>query len=111
MIKETKSLRRCNPKDVQYVNFSCSDSVFLCLNYLNLTFNHELLKAWRRHMKVRQQFFVAFFLLFSSIWALGQTPKQELNDKFWEPVRRGDLAATTALLDQGADVNAKFRYG
>jgi hypothetical protein len=62
-------------------------------------------------MKVRQQFFLAFFLLFGSISALGQTPKQELNDKFWEAVRRGDLAATTALLDQGADVNAKFRYG
>ena len=26
-------------------------------------------------------------------------------------MRKGDLAATTALLDQGADVNAKFRYG
>jgi len=62
-------------------------------------------------MKVRQQFFLAFFLLFGSISALGQAPKQELNDKFWEAVRRGDLAATTALLDQGADVNAKFRYG
>jgi hypothetical protein len=62
-------------------------------------------------MKVRQQFFLAFFLLFGSISALGQAPKQELNDKFWEAVRKGDLAATTALLDQGADVNAKFRYG
>ena len=62
-------------------------------------------------MKVRQQFFLVFFLLFGSISALGQAPKQELNDKFWEAVRRGDLAATTALLDQGADVNAKFRYG
>jgi hypothetical protein len=62
-------------------------------------------------MKIRRQFFLALFLLFGSILALGQTPKQELNDKFWEAVRRGDLAATTALLDQGADVNAKFRYG
>lgn len=62
-------------------------------------------------MKVRQQFFLAFFLLFSSISALGQAPKQELNDKFFEAVRKGDLAATTALLDQGVDVNAKFRYG
>jgi hypothetical protein len=62
-------------------------------------------------MKVRQQFFLAFFLLFGSISALGQAAKQELNDKFWEAVRKGDLAATTALLDQGADVNAKFRYG
>ena len=62
-------------------------------------------------MKIRRQFFLAFFLLFGSISTLGQSPKQELNDKFWEAVRKGDLAATTALLDQGAEVNAKFRYG
>jgi len=62
-------------------------------------------------MKMRRQFFLVFFLLLGSISALGQSTKQELNDKFWEAVRRGDLAATTALLDQGADVNAKFRYG
>jgi ankyrin repeat protein len=62
-------------------------------------------------MKTRPQFFLAFFLLFGSISALAQNPQQELNDKFWEAVRKGDLAATTALLDQGADVNAKFRYG
>lgn len=43
-----------------------------------------------------------------------QTPtnsKQELNDQLFEAVRKGDLAATTAALDRGADVNAKFRYG
>jgi hypothetical protein len=62
-------------------------------------------------MKIRRQFFLACFLLFASISALGQNPKQELNDKLFEAVRKGDLAATTALLDQGADVNAKFRYG
>ena len=62
-------------------------------------------------MKIRRQFFLVFLLLFGSIAALGQSPKEELNGKFWEAVRRGDLAATTALLDQGADVNAKFRYG
>ena len=62
-------------------------------------------------MKIRRQFFLALFLLFGSISALGQNPKQELNDKFWEAVRKGDLAAVTSLLDQGAEVNAKFRYG
>jgi hypothetical protein len=62
-------------------------------------------------MKTKRQFFLVIFLLLGSISALGQSTKQELNDKFWEAVRRGDLAATTALLDQGADVNAKFRYG
>ena len=62
-------------------------------------------------MKTKRQFFLVVFLLLGSISALGQSTRQELNDKFWEAVRRGDLAATTALLDQGADVNAKFRYG
>lgn len=43
-----------------------------------------------------------------------QTPtnnNQELNDQLFEAVRKGDAAAVTALLDKGADVNAKFRYG
>ena len=38
-------------------------------------------------------------------------PKQELNDQLFEAVRKGDVAAATAALDRGADVNAKFRYG
>lgn len=37
--------------------------------------------------------------------------KQELNDQMFEAVRAGDAAKVTALLDKGADVNAKFRYG
>ncbi|MFN2493941.1 MAG: ankyrin repeat domain-containing protein [Pyrinomonadaceae bacterium] len=43
--------------------------------------------------------------------ALGQNSKQELNDQLWEAARKGDAAAVAALLDKGADVNAKFRYG
>jgi ankyrin repeat protein len=43
--------------------------------------------------------------------ASGQSSKQELNDQLFEATRRGDVAAVTALLDRGADVNAKFRYG
>jgi len=50
-------------------------------------------------------------LFFSSLLVIGQNPKQELNDQFWEAVRKGDAASVTALLDKGADVNAKFRYG
>src|SRR3954466_3980989 len=50
-------------------------------------------------------------LFFSSLLVIGQNPKQELNDQFWEAVRKGDAATVTALLDKGADVNAKFRYG
>ena len=37
--------------------------------------------------------------------------KQQLNDQLYEAVRKGDAAAVTSLLDRGADVNAKFRYG
>src|SRR5258705_1731021 len=62
-------------------------------------------------MKVRQSFLPLFILLICPLLVLGQNPKQELNDQFWEAVRKGDLAAVTALLDKGADVNAKFRYG
>lgn len=62
-------------------------------------------------MKVRLELLLPFILLFCPLATLGQVPKQELNDQFWEAVRKGDLPAVTALLDQGADVNAKFRYG
>lgn len=47
-------------------------------------------------------------LLFSQDAA---TSKQQLNDQLYEAVRKGDTAAVTSLLDRGADVNAKFRYG
>jgi hypothetical protein len=50
-------------------------------------------------------------MLCAAVAALGQAPKQALNDQLYEAVRKGDLAAVTSLLDQGADVNAKFRYG
>jgi len=43
--------------------------------------------------------------------AVAQDPKQVLNDQLWEAARKGDAAAVAALLDKGADVNAKFRYG
>jgi ankyrin repeat protein len=49
-------------------------------------------------------------LLFCA-FALGQNPKQDLNDQLFEAARKGDAAAVTALLDKGAEVNAKFRYG
>jgi hypothetical protein len=43
--------------------------------------------------------------------AIAQGTKQELNDQLWEAARKGDAVAVKALLDKGADVNAKFRYG
>ena len=61
-------------------------------------------------MKVKPQLLLPLILILSSV-SLAQSPKQQLNDQFWEAVRKGDLALVTSLLDQGADVNAKFRYG
>jgi Ankyrin repeats (3 copies) len=49
-------------------------------------------------------------LLISS-FAPAQNTQQGLNDQMWEAVRKGDVALVTTLLDKGADVNAKFRYG
>ncbi|HKO42463.1 MAG TPA: ankyrin repeat domain-containing protein [Pyrinomonadaceae bacterium] len=61
-------------------------------------------------MRPRYPFLVAVTLV-SALIALGQDPKQKLNDQLWEASRTGDVAVVTSLLDQGADVNAKFRYG
>jgi outer membrane protein assembly factor BamB len=36
---------------------------------------------------------------------------QDLNDDLWAAARKGDAPAVKALLAQGADVNAKLRYG
>lgn len=51
------------------------------------------------------------FLLSLLALLFTQDTKQALNDQLFEAVRKGDAAAVTALLDKGADVNAKFRYG
>ena len=62
-------------------------------------------------MKLRQLIMPLLVLLIASLPVLAQVPNQSLNDQMWEAVRKGDAAAVTALLDKGADVNAKFRYG
>ena len=55
---------------------------------------------------------VVLFSLLAVLFPQGTAPsKQELNDQYFEAVRKGDVAAVTAALDRGADVNAKFRYG
>lgn len=54
---------------------------------------------------------VKLFLLSLLALLFTQDTKQALNDQLFEAVRKGDAAAVTALLDKGADVNAKFRYG
>src|ERR1700752_420748 len=53
----------------------------------------------------------AVLILFAATVAFAQDSKQALNDQLYEAVRKGDLATVTSLLDNGADVNAKFRYG
>jgi ankyrin repeat protein len=56
---------------------------------------------------------LVLLLVILLVWpsALAQNSKQELNDQLFEAARKGDAAAVTALLDRGAEVNAKFRYG
>src|SRR6185369_6122012 len=55
---------------------------------------------------------VILFSLLALLFPQTQTnPKQELNDQLYEAVRKGDAASVTALLDKGAEVNARFRYG
>ena len=46
-----------------------------------------------------------------TLTATAQDAKQALNEKLYEATRVGNLAEVKSLLDQGADVNAKFRYG
>ncbi len=62
-------------------------------------------------MKLRTLALPLFVLLTFPLATLAQDNKQQLNDKLWEAARGGDAAAVTALLEKGADVNAKFRYG
>jgi ankyrin repeat protein len=60
-------------------------------------------------MGLHKPFLLAFVIL--QLAFTPQASKQELNDQMFEAVRKGDAAAVTVLLDKGADVNARFRYG
>ena len=62
-------------------------------------------------MNLKRYFTVLLTLAFISSLAFAQASKQGLSDQFYEAVRSGDVAAVTKLLDQGVDVNTKFRYG
>jgi hypothetical protein len=62
-------------------------------------------------MTPKRSLLLMFALLLIPLATRAQDPKQQLNDQLFEAVRKGDVAAVTALLDKGADVNAKFRYG
>lgn len=61
-------------------------------------------------MKVRCGLALLFVLLCGSV-ILAQDPKQQLNDQLFEAARAGDAELVASLLDKGADVNAKYRYG
>lgn len=53
----------------------------------------------------------ALLALALTLTAVAQDPKQALNEQLYEAARKGDVAEVKAVLDKGADVNAKFRYG
>src|SRR5215204_6668362 len=53
----------------------------------------------------------ALLALALALSAAAQDPKQALNEQLYEAARKGDPAEVKAVLDRGADVNAKFRYG
>jgi ankyrin repeat protein len=54
---------------------------------------------------------LALLMLAVALSAAAQDTKQALNEQLYEAARKGDAAEVRALLDKGADVNAKFRYG
>lgn len=62
-------------------------------------------------MNLKATVLFLFLLLLTPAATLAQDSKQKLNDQLWEAARGGDATAVAALLDKGADVNAKFRYG
>ena len=62
-------------------------------------------------MSIRKISALVSLLVVLAVPLFAQDAKQALNDQLWEAARKGDAAEVTALLDKGADVNAKFRYG
>ena len=63
-------------------------------------------------MRLTRITLAALFALALAAPAAAQAdPKQALNEQLYEAARKGDAAEVKAVLDRGADVNAKFRYG
>jgi ankyrin repeat protein len=50
------------------------------------------------------------FVFLAAVAGAAQAPPADNADAFAAAVRKGDVAAVKALLDQGVDVNTKFRY-
>jgi ankyrin repeat protein len=62
-------------------------------------------------MRLTRITLLALVTLALAATAAAQDPKQALNEQLYEAARKGDAAEVKALLDKGADVDAKFRYG
>jgi hypothetical protein len=62
-------------------------------------------------MRLTRTTLTALLTLALALTAAAQDPKQALNEQLYEAARKGDAAEVKAVLDRGADVNAKFRYG
>ncbi len=62
-------------------------------------------------MRLRRILLASTLALLVPLAAAAQDAGQQLNEQLYEAVRAGDAAQVRALLDRGADVNAKFRYG
>jgi len=116
---DQKYLRACNLKDVQYVSSRCCVYIFCDSSRFGKTCEVRVsiksaVAGSEIHQKLRKPMLHKLLLLSLVALLLPQDPansKQALNDQLFEAVRKGDAAAVTALLDKGADVNAKFRYG
>lgn len=62
-------------------------------------------------MTLKRNILAALLLVALALTAVAQDPKQALNEQLYEAARKGDVAEVKVVLDKGADVNAKFRYG
>src|SRR6185295_16170399 len=51
------------------------------------------------------------FVLVSVVALLVQSPGSDRTEALADAARKGDAAAVKKLLDEGVDVNTKFRYG
>ena len=62
-------------------------------------------------IRLRQIFVSAMLVLLSSLTGLAQSlPSTDKTDALGYAARKGDAAAIRKLLDEGVDVNTKFRY-
>ncbi len=68
------------------------------------TFRCAALSTFRSYTSV-------VILLLLTCWLGAQAPAADANEALWDAARSGDTTRVAAILDRGADVNAKARYG